>query len=160
LGIDGAESSVQGLSVDQASIHGVVGSIVTECDRPIVDISLGAIFVCTCLLDTGSLGARGTIANYISKATLNKIKELNLRNKKAIDYKNCICQNAVTRTQAGSFTTSECITLELTLHSKGIYINKANISFRVAYDLKADMIIGFKSIRELDLVNKFNHLFC
>ena len=76
--------------VVQDTTNGIVGTIATESSKPVVDICLGAIFIGSCLLDTGSVGPSNIISNYISHATLIKFKEFNLRNKIAIDYSNCI----------------------------------------------------------------------
>jgi hypothetical protein len=130
----------------------------SKSGSPLVDCYLDDTLLGVALLDTGSLGPVDTIANYISSTLFNKIKSINKQKKKASTY-DCICHSAETRTATGSFTTSECITLYVTLASNDIVTNKVKISFRIAHALQNDMIIGFFTFKELDLSKIFRHLF-
>jgi len=130
-------------------------------DKPWVHVQIGDDLWAKGLLDSCSSGPSNTVVNYISSDMVVRIKNKEKEIKKPIII-TCSCPRATTSTAVGSFTTTNCITLKVSLHSKGkkLLEHKRIISsFRVAHSIPDDIIIGLHTFREHDLSRVFRHLF-
>ena len=105
----------------------------------------------TALIDPGSTGTN--LANYISSSTAQQLEP----------YGSCKCSVATTCTPTGCFKSKNCIKLRLVLLSKEARLENTDLEFRIVHGLNKglgyDSIIGYESIKRLDLTGHFRHLF-